>query len=212
MMKLSKILVITAFLISVPFICSKWVLKDAFGPKSRTVEIKIDESITLKCIETYKADIHDVFYDVDFTLEDKTSRTLKLGSGIFEDEHWAKHINLHTIADWLVLPVNEFPYVKFLMTNKLSTIKKDTILSPHNLRHDSLWKAKYNDIPAWTYSGSSKIDSITNDRVYVNYEYRIGDYPPFKFYSQTIEYRLDTITANLTTARVFERHEKHNGS
>ncbi len=213
MTKWIKIIGITALvLLGGLFICSKWILKEAFGPKYRTVEIKLDDNRTLKCSETYNADMAAVFYDVDFTLEDKTNKTLKLGGGSYADEHWAKDIHLHSIGDWVVLPVTEISYAKILMTNKLSTQNKDTILSPLDLRYDSIWKVTYDEIPAWTYSGISKVDSITNDRFYITYEYRIGDYPPFKFYKQTIEYRLDTATANLTTIKVFERHEKDSGS
>jgi hypothetical protein len=211
MTKWIKIIGITALvLVGGLFICSKWIMKEAFGPKYTTFEIKIDANRTLKCSETYNADMAAVFYDVDFTIEDKTDKTLKLGRGSFGDEHWAKDIHLHSIVDWLVLPVSDYSYAKILMTNKLSTQNKDTILSPLDLRYDSIWKTIYDEIPAWTYSGTSSVDSVANDKFYVTYEYRIGDNQPFKFYSQTLEYRLDTATANLTTIKVFERHEKNN--
>ena len=211
MTKWIKIIGITALvLVGGLFICSTWILKEAFGPKNRTFEIKVDDNRTLKCSETYNADMAAVFYDVDFTLEDKTNKTLKLGSGSFSDEHWAKHIHLHTVADWLVLTVSDYSYAKILLTNKFSTQNKDTILSPLDLRYDSIWKTTYDEIPAWTYSGTSKVDSVANDKFYVTYEYRIGDNQPFKFYSQTIEYRLDAATANLTTIKLFERHETNN--
>lgn len=211
MTKWIKIIGITVLvLVGGLFICSKWILREAFGPKYRTVEIIIDDHRTLKCNETYNADMAAVFYDVDFTLEDKSDRTLKLGRASFGDEHWAKDIRLHTIADWHVLPVSEYSYAKILLTNKFSNHKKDTILSPLDLRYDSIWKMTYDEIPAWSYGGTSKVDSVTNDNFYVTYEYRIGDYAPFKFYLQTIEYRLDTEKVRLTTTKVFERHEKNN--
>ena len=211
MTKWIKIIVISALvLVGGLFICLKWILREAFGPKNRTVEIRIDDNRTLKCNETYNADIAAVFYDVHFTLEDKSYKALKLGSGSFADEHWAKDIHLYTVADWLVLPVSEYSYAKILLTNKFSTQNRDTILSPLDLRYDSLWKATYDDIPAWSYSGTSKVDSVTNDKFYITYEYRIGDYAPTKFYLQTIEYRLDTEKVRLTTTKVFERHEKNN--
>ena len=80
------------------------------------------------------------------------------------------------------------------------------------MRYDNLWEKKYDEIPAWVYSGSSKLDTIINDRFFITYEYRIGLYPPFKFYKQTIEYYLDTATGKLKTINIFERKEMNNGS
>ncbi|MFY7732370.1 MAG: hypothetical protein ACOVSR_02725 [Bacteroidia bacterium] len=191
-------------------ICSPWIMKEAFGPKYRTVEIMIDDNRTLKCVETYNADLHNVFYDVDFSLDDKTNQILKLGKGEFADENWAKDIHFYAFGNWFILPVCDYSYAKILLTNKINSLNKDTILSPLNLRYDSIWKKTYDEIPAWTYSGTSKVDSVAKDKFYVTYEYRIGDYQPFQFYSQTIEYRMDTVTANLTTIRVYARNDKNN--
>ncbi len=211
MRKWIKIIVIALLILVVGlFICSKWILREAFGPKYRTVEIKIDDNRTLKCAEAYNADMHNVFYNVDFSLEDKTNKSLKLGRGEFIDENWAKDIHLYSFADWIIVPVRGYSYAKILFTNKYSAQNRDTILSPIDLRYDSLWKATYNEIPAWTYSGTSKVDSVANNKFYISYEYRIGDYPPFKLYTQTIEYKLDIEKATLTTTKVFERHEKYN--
>lgn len=207
MTKCIKIIFITTLvLVGGILICSKWILREAFGPKLRTVEIKIDDKRTLKCNETYNADMAAVFYDVDFTLEDKSNKTVKLGRGSFAHEHWAKDIHLYTVANWFVLPISDYSYAKILLTNKFSNHNRDTVLSPIDLRYDSLWKAIYNEMPDWAYSGTSKVDSVANNKFYVTYEYRIGNNPPFKFYSQTIEYRLDTEKANLITTKVFERH------
>ncbi len=208
MNKWIKILFIVLLVLVVIIIgCSEWILKNAFGPKYKTVEIKVNETITLKCEETYNADLSAIFYDVDFTLKGENNQTIKLGRGSFNDENWAKDIHLHTLADWVILLVSENSYTKILSVNKVYNNQKDTILSPHHLRYDSLWKSTYNEIPEWTYSGSSKVDSILNDRIYITYEYRIGNYPPFNFYTQMIEYKLDIASASLTTIKVFERHE-----
>jgi hypothetical protein len=208
MTKWIKILFITSLVLVVIILgCSKWILKNAFGPKYRTVEIKVSESITLKCEETYNADLAAIFYDVDFTLKEENNKIFKLGRGSFNDEHWARNIHVNTFADWIILLVIENSYAKMLSVNKVSNQYKDTILSPHNLRYDDIWKLAYNEIPEWTYSGSSKVDSISNDRIYITYEYRIGNYPPFKFYTQMVEYKIDIASASLTTIKVFERHE-----
>jgi len=209
MKKWKKILVIVLVSIGIIFICFLWILREAFGPKYRNVEIKIDDNRTLHCSETYNADMAAVFYDVDFILEDKTNKNLKLGSCTFGDDNWEKKIKLHNIADWIVLTVSDNSYAKILMTNKCSEQNKDTTLYPIDLRYDSIWKTVHNDNLTLTYTDSSKVDSVVNDKFYFTYEYRIGDNQPFKFYSQTIEYRLDTVTAKLNTIKVNERYERN---
>jgi len=99
---MEKILVIVLVSIGIIFICFLWILREAFGPKYRKVDIKIDDNRTLHCSETYNADMAAVFYDVDFILEDKSNKNLKLGSCTLGDDNWEKKIKLHTIADWIV--------------------------------------------------------------------------------------------------------------
>jgi len=193
-------------------IITYWAFREAFGPKYRTVQIQIDEKRTLIGKETYNSDLAALFYDVNFTLVTKNLGEYKLGSGSFSDEHWEKDIKLFDILGWTVLPVKDGSYSKILLTNKVTKTNKDTIFSPQNLLYDSLWKQKYNDIPTWVYSGSSKLDSIIGDRFFITYEYRIGEHEPFKYYRSTIEYYLDNMTGKLKTINIFERHEKNYGS
>ena len=82
------------------------------------------------------------------------------------------------------------------------------MMSPQNLRYDVIWKAQTNDIPAWSYYGSSNLDTIYNNKIVVTYEYRIDDHEPFKFYSRSIEYEIDTLSGILLTKKVFDRKEK----
>lgn len=189
-----------------------WIIKEAFGPKYKTVTIKLDEENSLVCKQTYSADMAAVFYDVDFMLKNKNEETINLGTASFPTENWKETIRFYYIHNWNILFANGHSYSKLLMANQLLNKQKDTVFSPLELRYDSLWKLTYDDIPSWPYSGSSNIDTIIGDKLQVSYQYRIGDYPPFKFYSQTVEYTLDTITGNITTNKVLERTKKKNGS
>lgn len=188
------------------------IIKIAFGPQYKTVTIKVNEENLLKCKQTYTADMTAVFYDVEFSLITKNKVPVELGSATFPTEDWKKDIRFYQIDDWDILSANGFSFSKLLLVNPLLKKQQDTIFSPQELRYDSLWKSSNIDIPSWPYSGMSNIDTIIGETIKVSYEYRIGDYPPFKFYTQKLEYSLDPLTGQLRTIKVSERLEKKNGS
>jgi hypothetical protein len=213
MIKWIKRIAVTLIILIVVFLLvASWFLKEAFGPKHKTVTIQLNRDSFLKCREAYNADMAAVFYDVDFTLINKGNDTTDLGSATFLVHNWKKNIRLYNVADWFILPVKDMSHSKLLIKNKRLDITADTVLSPLELRYDSVWSKIYDDIPAWVYSGSSKVDTIIGRKLLVTYEYRIGLYEPFKFFSQTIEYEIDTLNGRLKTRRAFERSERKNGS
>ena len=209
---IKRIAIAFIVLVAILFIGVNWIIREAFGPKYRTLKVPLNDRQTLIGDETYNADFAAVFYDVEFTLETTNEGTHNLGRASFSDEHWNKDIRLYNISDWFVLPVNDGSYTKILFANKIDRKSKDTIFSPNNLRYDELWKKHYNEIPAWAYYGTSKLEYVNNDKLFVTYEYRIGDYPPFKFYNQTIEHWFDASTGNFHTKRIFHRHEQIKGN
>jgi hypothetical protein len=209
---IKRIAIVLLVLLIVLFIGANWIIKEAFGPKHKTVIIHVDSENSLTCEETYTADMAAMFYDVDFSLKNKNNEAVNLGTATFPTENWRKDIRLYHIDNWNVLSANGQSYSKLLMTNQFLNKQQDTVFSPLELRYDSLWKLNYNDIPSWPYSGSSNIDTLIGDKIQVSYQYRIGDYPPFKFYSQTIEYKVDATTGHIKTIKVLERNEKKNGS
>ncbi len=190
------------------FLSCKGVIKEAFGPNSKNVIINLSDNKVLFCTETYNADMHSVTYDVDFKLIENGSDTIHLGVSSFSDTTWKNHLQLKKIGIFYSLPVKNYSYLKLLLTSIDKSKKADTILSPLNLRYDSIWKSQTDDIPDWVYTGSSQLDSTRQNKIFVSYEYRIGDYQPWKFYTQTIEYEIDTISGKLRTMKIFERQKK----
>lgn len=186
-----------------------WIVKEAFGPKHKTVTINLDDENTLICQETYTADMAAVFYDVDFTLQNRHKKSVKLGSATFPSEDWQKDIQFYTFNHWHILSAREHRYAKLLMANPLLNKQTDTVFSPLELRYDSLWKTTTEDIPSWLYPGTSKLDTLDGDKLQVTYRYRIGEYPPFKFYTQSLQYIMDTTTGDIRTTKVLERTEKN---
>jgi hypothetical protein len=202
LLKFSGILQLTLFL------SCKGIIKEAFGPNSKNVTINLSDNKVLLCTESYNADMHSVTYDVDFKLIENNSDTIHLGVSSYSDTTWKNDLQLKKIGRFYILPVKDYSYTKLLITSIDKSEKADTILSPQNLRYDSKWKSQTTDIPAWVYTGSSRLDSSRLNTIFVSYEYRIGDYEPWKFYTQTIEHEIDTVSGKLRTKKIFERHEK----
>jgi hypothetical protein len=130
---------------------------------------------------------------------------LKFGRATFSNENWQKNIKLIEFENWLILPIDQGTYSKILMNNRNLKIHKDKEFSPLELRDDKTWKLKHKDIPAWVYTGKSIIDFIVENRLYVDYEYRIGLYEPFEFYNQTVEYEMNVENGEFMTKKIFER-------
>ena len=150
--KIFKILLIIVFVIFGLLLGATWILKEAFGPKYRTVEIELNKDRKLICEETYNADFAAVFYDVDFVLKEKDKEDINLGQATFSDENWDKDLKLIEIGDWIILPIDQGALSKALIRNRRYKTTKDTTFSPLELRYDKAWKAKYDEIPAWNYT------------------------------------------------------------
>jgi hypothetical protein len=207
---IKRIAIVFIVIIIVFFLVLHWMFKEAFGPKHRTVKIKLDEQQTLIGSETYTADMAAVFYEVDFELQEKNSGIYKLGKTIFFNAHWDKNIKVYELADWIVLPVSDGDCSKLLLTNRITHQHIDTAFSPQSLRDDEVWMSRYADIPSTVYHRCSKLDNISKDRFFVSYEYQLGNYPLSKFYNQTIEYQFDTAIGAFKNVHIFERHENKN--
>jgi hypothetical protein len=197
-------LIIVISLIGLIFFVN-YIYRQAFGPTSRTLEIELNDKMVLSCKETYMADLAAVFYDVDFSLLEKNKSITHIGSASFTNQDWVNDIKLKEIENWIILPVKHMSNAKLLMVDLKSKNRIDTIFSTQELRYDKLWKAKYKDIPDWTYDGETHIDSIVENRIYVNYHYRVTQHEKFKFYNQTIEYGLDTRNGKIMTRELSER-------
>lgn len=209
MKKWIKRLGITLLIFVIVIIISAiWLFKEAFGPKERTVTIINSNGSRLICKETYTADMAAVFYDVDFTLKKVNGDAVYLGTATFNNEEWQKYVHYKDYGDCHLFYANS----KLFMTNPKTNMRLDTLFSPLELRYDSLWNQVHDDIPSWPYSGNANIDTLVGQILKVSYHYRIGDYPPFKFYLQTIDYKLDTAAGQIKTLKVNNRVETKNGS
>lgn len=204
---IKRIFLTLVFLVFVLIIAFAILFKLAFGPSTNTKNIDIGNNKILVCKETYSSDMAAEFYDVDFSLKNKNGSETKLGAGNYFNKEWHKNIHFYSIGDWYILPVSDYNYSKIIMVNSKRHLNKDTILSPLNLRYNNSWKAMDDDIPSGSDGGSSSVDTLTENKLLVTYEYRIGEEAPFKFYKQKIKYLIDTNQGILITQTVLDRTE-----
>ncbi|MBD1434962.1 hypothetical protein H8B06_19230 [Sphingobacterium sp. DN00404] len=179
-----------------------WIVLEAFGTKIRTVEI--DKPLgKLICRERYDADLAAIFYDIDFKLVTHNGDTLCLGSALYHENDWADHIQLIKIEDTYCISAHDATYAKICLADKCHKANVSFTFSSLDLGNDTLWRKSNEEIPAWVYPGSSVIDSISSNLIYVKYAYRLGLSEPFSYKKQRLVYRLDTKTNTLITDRVY---------
>jgi hypothetical protein len=183
-----------------------WIVKQAFGPSERTVEIAVTDTQTLVCKEIYNADFAAMFFDVDFKLiNNDNDKTINLGQATFSDDQWDKKIKLDSVSNCYVLSFYEDSYLRLLIGNKITSLNVDTTLVPLNLKRDKTWRQDNRDIKLRRmYSVSSKLEEIRPTFFKVNFEYKTED---SLSYRQCVIYKVDSITGRLLTKEFFNKEE-----
>jgi hypothetical protein len=188
--------------------CSAYLLlRLAFGPIRHTYIIEISPSLSLICKEEYNADLADVFYDVSFQLI-QNDKQRPFGQATFRNENWREGLVLHEIGAWYVLPMNEMSYSKILFAHKTSDVKLDTLLSAKNLIRDKSWRSKAKNRTTRFLLDESRYDSIAGGKIFITFNYKVGDSEPFIDLVQQISYRLDQATGKLITENIFDAAAK----
>ena len=178
-------------------------IKSDFGPTYKTFQLDTDVEGKLICIEKYSADLTSVFYTVDFKLIKEASDTFEFGKGVYNDKEWIKNIKIIEIDDWYVLPTMDNDYAKILLINQSTKHSQEYFFSPHELRYDSLWFSLNKEIPTSTYKGGSRIDSISENKIYVEYDYCLGSfYDSITYVCQSIEYEINPNMGTLSSKKV----------
>ncbi|MEM6767877.1 MAG: hypothetical protein AAF655_23285 [Bacteroidota bacterium] len=179
------------------------LLHFAFRPIKSSVTIELDKETSLYCEESLESDFHNATYYVDFTLKEN-DKSIYLGWGEFTSEDWPNQIVFRQIENWSILAVKDWGNLKILMVESSKAIRKDTLFMPNNLRYDDFWNADHKEIPI-EYYGASRLDSVSKGNFFINYEYRVGNIEPFRFYSQRVEYSLNLEIGEFETKKVFDQ-------
>jgi len=114
--KFAKIILIVFIIITCLIIAFFLIIREAFGPKHRTVKIQIDNNTILICEETYNGDFAGEFYDIDLFLKSDNHETINIGSTTFYDANWEDNFPKYRMGKWLVLPFDD-NYCKIIFVN-----------------------------------------------------------------------------------------------
>ncbi|WP_446050114.1 hypothetical protein [Zobellia laminariae] len=171
-----------------------WMIKTAFGPTVRTIEI--DNPVgKLICEEEYNADMAAVFYDVDFKLETAEKELIDLGKLYFQREDWQTEFELKENEDWYYLSSNQSSIHDLILTDKISQENLFFDLISNQPKNKGLWKTeKY--IIGLPYSTAFIIDSVKQDLLYIKYEYQSNENSKL-IKRQTVEFKIDKLNKAL---------------
>lgn len=190
-------LIAISFLILAVWFVPPFLIKSAFGPNEKTLELGgIDEG-RLIGEQIYSADLAAVFYRVEFKLINEYQDTLILGKATFSDDNWQGYLKIIKIGGWIILIVNDDGYSKLLMNNWEKDQNKEIVFSPFDLKKDTLWHSKNIDLLAQGHHVSSRVDSVVGNKIYVYYAYGSGIKEPDSTNGELVEYELDTESAKL---------------
>lgn len=201
--KLKKVLLVFGIVIVLLIASAYLLLRSAFGPIWHTYIIELSPGRSLICKEEYNADFAGVFYDVNFELIEG-DKEIRFGQATFTSKNWRKDIILCEIDDWYVLPVNDMSYSKILFANKRGDLRIDTLLSPKNLVRDKLWRSKANSRPNTFALDKSNCDSIAGGKIFVTFNYGVGESEPIVYLTQQVSYRVNQQTGKLITDQIFD--------
>jgi hypothetical protein len=171
-----------------------WMIRTAFGPSFKTMEIE-NKLGKLICEEEYNADMAAVFYDVKFELENKENKLIDLGKLYFQREDWQTKFELQENENWYYLSSNESSIYDLILTNKVSKEKFNFNLKRSQPKNNELWKKeKYTvELP---YSTTFKIDSLKQKTLYIKYEYRNRENTEL-IKNQTVEFKIHELNKPL---------------
>lgn len=181
--KIKKGCGITLIILIIIIIGFFWMVKTAFGPSFKT--INVDHSIgKLICEEEYNADMAAVFYDVEFKLESKDKQLINLGKLYFQREDWQTEFELKENENWYYLSSNHSNIYDLILTNKSS---KENL--SFNVK-ESKPKIKKNWKLGNKFSVKFRIDSIKQDFIYLTYKYQNTEFTS-SAKSQFVEFKID---------------------
>jgi len=173
---------------------AKWFLKEAFGTTYRTVEI--DNPVgKLICEEEYNADMAAVFFDVKFKLENKEGKLVDIGKLYFNIEDWQTEFELKENENWYYLSSNNSRIHDLILTDKISQENLSFNLNTSQPKNKKLSKTeKYNN--SYQYSTFFTIDSIKQDLLYIEYEYK-NNQNSYHTKKQKVEFRIEKLNKSL---------------
>jgi len=169
-----------------------WMFKKAFGPDEYSVSIDQNIGGKLICDVTYSADIQSWYYDINYEYEKPNGTTFNFGKGFYQGIEWNENDQLYEYKNWKILPTgSDYGSIKIIAFDLDKNKKTEFEISPNSIEKDSLWISKQiESLEMWSPS-KVEIDKIIENKILVQYTFRIDRQKTDKLESTLIEYELD---------------------
>lgn len=185
---------ITLIILVVIIIGFFWAFNEAFGEDKYSVTIEQNIGGKLICDVTYSADLQSWYYFINYKYENPKGEKFDFGKGLYTSVEWNENDQLFKFKNWTVLPTEtDFGSIKIISTDLKTKKKYESIIEPHSIQEDSIWKAKNIESALMWSPSSVEIDTIIDNKIFVKYSFRIDRENPDNLGTRLIEYELDSL-------------------
>jgi len=171
-----------------------WAFDEAFGEDKYSVTIEQNIGGKLVCDVTYSADLQSWYYFVDYKYVNRNGKTFDFGKGLYQGIEWDENDQLFEYKNWTLLPTEtDFGSIKIITFDLNTNKKSEFIIEPHSIQEDSIWNSKnIESVLMWSPS-KVKIDTIINNKILIEYTFRIDRKGSDNLGTRLIEYELDSL-------------------
>lgn len=189
---------ITLIILIVLIIGFFWTLTEAFGDDKYSVTIEQNIGGKLICNVTYSADLQSCYYFIDYKYVNQTGETFDFGKGLYQSIEWDENDQLFEFKNWTVLQTEtNYGSIKIISFDLNSNKKSESIIEPHSIQKDSIWKSENIESALMWSPSKLEIDTIIENKILVEYTFRIDRENPENLGTRLIEYELDSLNGTL---------------
>lgn len=189
---------ITLIILIVLIIGFFWALTEAFGEDKYSVTIEQNIGGKLICNVTYSADLQSWYYFIDYKYVNQTGETFDFGKGLYQGIEWDENDQLFEFKNWTVLQTEtDYGSIKIVSFDLNYNEKSESIIEPHSIQEDSIWKSENIESALMWSPSKLEIDTIIENKILVEYTFRIDRENPENLGTRLIEYELDSLNGTL---------------
>jgi len=124
----------------------------------------------------------------------RNGKTFDFGKGLYQGIEWDENDQLFEYKNWTLLPTEtDFGSIKIITFDLNTNKKSEFIIEPHSIQEDSIWNSKnIESVLMWSPS-KVKIDTIINNKILIEYTFRIDRKDSDNLGTRLIEYELDSL-------------------
>jgi hypothetical protein len=196
---------IIAIILIVIIIGFFWAFNEAFGEDKYSVTIEQNIGGKLICDVTYSADLQSWYYFINYKYLTPKGKSYDFGNGMYQGIEWNENDQLFKYKKWTILITGtDFDAIKIISYDLTANKKSESIIEPHSIQKDSLWKSRNIEAVLMWSPSKVEIDTIINNRILVDYTFRIDRENPDNLGSRLIEYELDNLNGKVEMKSISE--------